>query len=139
MLPGDNPWVATGLDGRTVLDEVWAVGLRNPWRFSFDRVTGDLWIGYGGQNRYEEVNRVPARSLGGLNFGWPIAEGMHCFPETDQCNRDGLVAPVAEYNHDAGDCSITGGYVYRGASMPALAGAYLYGDYCSGRIWALWQ
>ncbi len=137
LIPPDNPWVGADWNGRDVRDEVWAVGLRNPWRYSFDRATGDLWIADVGQNRYEEVHFVPAGSSGGLNFGWPIMEGTHCFPETADCQRAGLEIPVAEYAHGAGDCSVTGGYVYRGAQYPALAGVYLYGDYCSGRIWGL--
>lgn len=137
LIPGDNPWVDAGWDGRDVRDEVWAVGLRNPWRYSFDRATGDLWIADVGQNLYEEVNFVPAGSPGGLNFGWPIMEGTHCFPESAGCQRAGLEIPVAEYRHGADGCSITGGYVYRGAAFPALAGVYLYSDYCSGKIWGL--
>ena len=137
LIPGDNPWVSADWDGRDMRDEVWAVGLRNPWRYSFDRATGDLWIADVGQNRYEEVHYVPAGSVGGLNFGWPIMEGTHCFPQTADCQRTGLEIPVAEYAHGTGDCSITGGYVYRGAQFPALAGVYLYGDYCSGKIWGL--
>lgn len=137
LVPGDNPWVNAEWNGRNVRDEIWAVGLRNPWRYSFDRATGDLWIADVGQNLYEEVHYVPAGSAGGLNFGWPIMEGTHCFPQTTDCQRAGLEIPVAEYAHGAGDCSVTGGYVYRGAQFPALVGVYLYGDYCSGRIWGL--
>jgi glucose/arabinose dehydrogenase len=142
-IPSDNPWVTAQWNGRDVRDEIWALGLRNPWRYSFDRATGDLWIADVGQNQYEEINRVPAGAGGaldgGLNFGWPIMEGTHCFPDTAACRRDGLTLPVAEYPHGPDGCSITGGYVYRGAAVPGLAGAYLYGDYCSGRIWALTQ
>ena len=116
---------------------MWAVGLRNPWRYSFDRLTGDLWIGDVGQNVYEEVNFVAAGSPGGLNFGWPIMEGSHCFPDSAACDRAGLEMPVADYQHGADGCSVTGGYVYRGQEFPALAGVYLYGDYCSGKIWAI--
>ena len=141
VVPPDNPWVSADWNGQDVRDEIWAVGLRNPWRYSFDRKTGDLWIADVGQNRYEEINRVPAGSggklPGGLNFGWPIMEGTHCFPEDATCRRDGLTAPVGDYQHGADGCSITGGYVYRGQAIAGLAGAYLYGDYCSGRIWAL--
>lgn len=136
-VPADNPWVDADSNGRDVRNEVWALGLRNPWRYSFDRATGDLWIADVGQNLYEEVNYVPAGSAGGLNFGWPIMEGTHCFPETADCQRVGLEIPVAEYAHGAGDCSVTGGYMYRGSQFPALVGVYLYGDYCSGRIWGL--
>ncbi len=136
-IPADNPWLSFDWNGQDVRDEVWAVGLRNPWRYSFDRDTGDLWIADVGQNRYEEINRVPAGSPGGLNFGWPIAEGLHCFPEDKACDRSGLEAPVYDYSHEEGNCSITGGYVYRGKLAPALEGAYLFGDFCSGKIWAL--
>lgn len=136
-IPADNPWVAALWNGQDVRDEVWAVGLRNPWRFSFDRATGDLWIADVGQNVYEEVNRAPAGSAGGLNYGWPIMEGAHCYPGSAACQQAGLTLPVVEYTHGADGCSITGGYVYRGSLSPALAGAYLYSDYCSGKIWGL--
>jgi len=119
-----------------VRDEIWAVGLRNPWRYSFDRMTGDLWIGDVGQNQYEEVTMTPASSTGGHNYGWPIMEATHCYGSSN-CDMTGLTMPVAEYSH-TGHCSITGGYVYRGAALPALQGVYLYGDYCSGVVWALW-
>lgn len=134
-VPVDNPWLAVDWGGADVRDEVLASGLRNPWRFSFDRVTGDLWLGDVGQNQYEEVNFVPAPLGEALNFGWPIMEGMHCF-QADECPRDGLIVPAAEYEHQ-GHCSVTGGYVYRGLSFPVLDGVYFYGDYCSGVIWAL--
>ncbi len=115
--------------------EIWAFGLRNPWRFSFDRKTGDLFIADVGQNTYEEVNVQPASSRGGENYGWNIMEGMHCF-RAKTCATSGLVLPVAEYDHDAG-CSVTGGMVYRGRTFPLLNGIYLYGDYCSGRVWGM--
>lgn len=136
-IPADNPWVAAGWNGQAVRDEVWAVGLRNPWRFSFDRATGDLWIGDVGQNVYEEVHRTPAGSGGGLNYGWPLMEGTHCYPAGRDCRQDGLEIPVHDYAHGANGCSITGGYVYRGSRLPAFTGVYLYGDYCSGKIWGL--
>lgn len=138
LIPADNPWVDADWNGRDVADEIWAVGLRNPWRYSFDRATGDLWIADVGQNTYEEVNRVPAGSAGGLNFGWSIMEGLHCFA-AQNCDQTGLVLPVAEYRHGADGCSVTGGYVYRGAAFPELAGAYLFSDFCSGKIWGLEQ
>ena len=115
------------------LPEICAYGLRNPWRFTFDRATGDLWIGDVGQGRYEEVDHVPLADASGANFGWNLMEGRHCYPSGNSCDRTGLTLPVAEYDHSAGDCSITGGYVYRGAAFPALAGWYLFSDYCSGR------
>ncbi|RME64529.1 MAG: glucose dehydrogenase [Caldilineae bacterium] len=136
-IPGDNPWIAADWQGQDVRDEVWAVGLRNPWRYSFDRTTGDLWIGDVGQNQYEEIHFTPAAQVqtGGLNFGWPIMEGLHCF-QASTCDATGLELPVVEYDHAGGNCSVTGGYVYRGAAYPVLAGLYLFGDFCSGRIWA---
>jgi glucose/arabinose dehydrogenase len=131
-IPEDNPFVGrAGARG-----EIWAYGLRNPWRFSIDRVTGDLWIADVGQNRLEEINRWPADSPAGPNFGWSTMEGSACFEPAEGCVRDGLVQPVAEYGHDLG-CSVTGGHVYRGAAVPGLAGTYLYGDFCSGMIWGL--
>jgi glucose/arabinose dehydrogenase len=139
VIPEDNPWVQNDWNGEDVADEVWAVGVRNPWRFSFDRANGDLWIADVGQNQYEEVHYVAANTdgkvQGGLNFGWPMMEGLHCFSEAD-CQQEGLEIPVAEYDHSEG-CSVTGGYVYRGETYPALTGVYVFGDYCSGTIWAL--
>ncbi|MEM7129156.1 MAG: PQQ-dependent sugar dehydrogenase [Chloroflexota bacterium] len=145
LVPADNPfitddWTTTTGETVDVLDEVISVGLRNPWRYSFDRVTGDLWIADVGQNQYEEVNFVGADQLAsgavqGLNFGWPIMEAGFCF-QSDTCSSEGLVLPVSEYDH-SGHCSVTGGYVYRGESYPALNGIYLYADYCSGVIWAV--
>jgi glucose/arabinose dehydrogenase len=117
-------------------NEIWAFGLRNPWRFSFDRANGDLYIGDVGQNAFEEVNVQPAASNGGENYGWNVMEGRHCF-NSPSCNQAGLTMPVVEYDHAAGDCSVTGGFVYRGAQYPALQGIYLYGDFCTGRLWGL--
>jgi glucose/arabinose dehydrogenase len=124
----DNPFVGR----EDVRPETWAYGLRNPWRFSFDRQTGDLWIADVGQGDWEEVNLQPAASLGGENYGWPIMEGAHCF-DAETCDQTGLTLPVAEYAHGE-DCSVSGGYVYRGSAQPRLQGIYLYGDYCSGII-----
>lgn len=138
VIPADNPWIDTQWNGQDVRDEVWAVGLRNPWRYSFDRQTGDLWIGDVGQNVYEEIHFVTAGSPGALNFGWPLMEGTHCFPATAACDPTGLEIPVADYQHGADGCSVTGGYVYRGQQFPALNGVYLYSDYCSGNIWAIY-
>jgi glucose/arabinose dehydrogenase len=131
-VPSDNPFV--GRAGARA--EIWAYGLRNPWRFSFDRASGDLWIGDVGQSAIEEVDRWPAGSPGGPNFGWNTMEASACFDPAEGCDRAGLVLPVAEYGHDRG-CSITGGYVYRGMSVPGLAGTYLHADYCAGTIWGL--
>ena len=129
-VPADNPLV--GRDGR---DEIWAWGLRNPWRFSFDRGTGDLWIGDVGQNQWEEVDRAPA-GQGGQNFGWSRYEGTH----VHRAGRTALepVDPVLEYDHGDGGashCSVTGGYVYRGQAIPGLVGHYVFADYCSGHLW----
>jgi glucose/arabinose dehydrogenase len=128
--PADNPFV--GRDG--ALPEIWETGLRNPWRFSFDRQNGDLWIGDVGQNAWEEID-VARGGEGGLNFGWSVTEGRHCFAD-EGCSTDGLTPPVTEYGHDQG-CSVTGGVVYRGAAFPALVGAYLFADFCSGLVWAI--
>ena len=129
-IPDDNPFL--NQDGAR--PEIWAYGLRNPWRFSFDRATGDLWIADVGQNVWEEINFQSAAGAGGENYGWNVMEGAHCFEPAGGCDREGLVLPVLEYDHDQG-CSITGGYRYRGTAIPGLQGAYLFGDYCSGRIW----
>jgi glucose/arabinose dehydrogenase len=115
--------------------EIWAYGLRNPWRFSFDRANGDLWIGDVGQDAYEEVDLQPATSAGGENYGWRKMEGLHCYNPTSNCVDAGVTFPVLEYSHAGGACSITGGYRYRGTQIPSLKGEYLYGDYCSGTIW----
>lgn len=132
-VPGDNPFV--GRQG--VRPEVWAYGLRNPWRFSFDRQTGDLWIADVGQNKWEEVDFQPAQDKGGANYGWNVVEGTHCFQPATGCPADGVTMPVYEYSHDSGGCSVTGGYVYRGKAIPALAGQYLFTDYCEGSLQAL--
>lgn len=128
-IPGNNPFVNTP-DAR---GEIWAYGLRNPWRFSFDRETGELWIADVGQSNFEEVNRSGGSSAG-LNYGWRRMEGLQCYEPN--CSQDGLTLPVRVYSHSQG-CSVTGGYVYRGGQFPGLRGTYIYGDYCSGRIWGL--
>jgi len=130
-IPPSNPFAS----GVTARPEIWAIGFRNPWRFSFDRLTGDMWIGDVGQNSWEEINFQPASSTGGENYGWKVMEGMHCYA-AQTCNTQGLTLPVAEYVNGA-DCSVTGGMVYRGPSFPSLNGLYFYGDYCSGRIWSV--
>lgn len=128
--PADNPFA-----GNPAFDPaVWALGLRNPWRFSWDRLTGDFWVADVGQNRAEEVNFRPAASAGGENYGWNLMEGLQCFQPG--CNPAGLILPVFEYGRAAG-CSVTGGFVYRGGAVPALRGQYLYGDFCTARIWGL--
>jgi putative cell wall-binding protein/glucose/arabinose dehydrogenase len=132
-VPPDNPFVGTAGD-----DLVWSYGLRNPWRFSFDRLTGDLWIGDVGQGAWEEIDRAPRSAGGGRgwNFGWDVLEGRHCFEPSSGCSAAGKVGPIAEYDHGQG-CSVTGGHVYRGPVSPALLGRYFFADYCSGRLWDL--
>ena len=130
VIPPDNPFVGNP----SALGEIWAWGLRNPWRFSFDRTTGDLFIADVGQSSWEEVDFQLAGSTGGENYGWRLMEGMHCFNPVTGCNDGSLTLPIVEYSHAFG-CSITGGYRYRGAQLPTLQGVYLYGDFCSGRIW----
>ncbi|HXG25961.1 MAG TPA: PQQ-dependent sugar dehydrogenase [Candidatus Binatia bacterium] len=128
-IPGDNPYANGG-----GLPEIWLTGLRNPWRLSFDRRTGDLWIGDVGQGAWEEVDIAP-QGVGGLNFGWRVMEGAHCY-QVDPCNQDGLTLPVSEYGRDQG-CTVIGGNVYRGSAFPFLVGAYLFADYCTGHIFAI--
>lgn len=130
-IPPDNPFA--GVPGAR--GEIWSLGLRNPWRFSFDRVTGDLLIGDVGQDSWEEIDIVTHSQSRGANFGWPRMEGSHCFPLDAACSTAGLTPPALEYARELG-CSVTGGYRYRGAKSPALYGTYFYGDWCSGRIWA---
>ena len=130
-IPPSNPF-RTQTGARA---EIWSYGLRNPWRFSFDRTTGDLWIADVGQGEWEEIDFQPATSIGGENYGWRRMEGSHCFPPGSSCNPSNLVLPVIEYDHDFG-CSVTGGYVYRGTRNPRLIGHYIYGDFCSGMIWS---
>lgn len=123
----DNPFANGG--GAA---EVWSFGLRNPWRFSFDRTTGDLYIGDVGESQREEVDVMLAPSPGrGINFGWHIMEGFLCFNPPSGCNTSGLTLPVLDYSHDAGACAIIGGYVYRGSAIPNLQGTYFYGDLCA--------
>ncbi len=135
-IPADNPFRGPG----GLPDEVWASGLRNPWRFSFDRGTGDLWTADVGQGDIEEVDRQPA-GQGGLNYGWKVMEGSRCFStgacpaSTPPCNSPALTLPVLEYQHDNGRCSVTGGYVYRGPRLSQLRGDYVFGDLCSGEVW----
>lgn len=136
-IPADNPFRGAG----DPPDEIWATGLRNPWRFSFDRQTGDLWIGDVGQGQREEVDFQPATSRGGENYGWKVMEGALCGTtdacpaSTPPCNSSAYTLPVLEYDHDP-HCAITGGYVYRGSALPQLRGDYVFGDFCSGVLWA---
>jgi len=131
-IPEDNPFV----DLPNVLPEIWAYGLRNPWRHSFDRKTGDLWIADVGQNKWEEIHWRSVDSEGGENYGWRLMEGNHCFLPKKECDSGDLVKPIAEYSHKHG-CSVTGGYVYRGDEIKELYGKYIFGDFCSGTIWTI--
>jgi glucose/arabinose dehydrogenase len=133
-IPNTNPFFAS--TDPNVRKEIWAYGLRNPWRLSFDRLTHDLYIGDVGQSAREEIDFQPAGSVGGQNYGWRVMEGTLCFNPSSGCNQSGKVLPVAEYDHSLG-CSVTGGYVYRGSNFPSLAGYYFYGDFCSGRLFSL--
>jgi glucose/arabinose dehydrogenase len=129
-IPPDNPFQGKGKA------EIWAYGLRNPWRFSFDRATGDLYIGDVGQDLWEEIDYLPAGSPGGTNFGWNYMEGFHTYRNRTPPQNLQLTPPVAEYSHQFG-CAVTGGYVYRGQELPDWQGVYLFGDYCSGNVWGL--
>jgi glucose/arabinose dehydrogenase len=129
-IPPDNPFV----DRSGIRPEIWALGLRNPWRYSFDRRTGDLWLGDVGQSGWEEIDRQPVTSRGGKNYGWNVFEGNHRVSGGDVA---GAVAPVFEYAHAERGCSVIGGYVYRGRSIPNLTGAYVFGDLCFGELEAL--
>jgi glucose/arabinose dehydrogenase len=130
-IPNDNPFKISG-----GAREVWAYGLRNPWRFSFDRSTGELWIGDVGQGKFEEVNVTPKGSSVPRNYGWNTTEGKSCY-EATTCDKTGIDLPILDYGRGAGDTSITGGYVYRGTASPKIAGKYIYADFSSGRIWSL--
>ncbi|MDP7062081.1 MAG: PQQ-dependent sugar dehydrogenase, partial [Planctomycetota bacterium] len=131
-IPKDNPFVGND-DFR---DEIWAYGVRNPWRFCFDPLNGDLYFGDVGQNAWEEISYQPGSSKGGENYGWKILEGNHKFDKKAKKPIENLVAPIHEYSQGgrAGHCSVTGGYVYRGSTIPTLDGVYFYGDYCSGGV-----
>ena len=131
-MPKDNPFANTA-DARA---EIWAYGLRNPWRFSFDRQTGDLYIGDVGQSDYEEIDFQPTGDPGGENYGWKNFEGMHAY--NGAAAPTNMTLPVAEYPHLVG-CAVTGGYVYRGANLAELQGIYIFGDYCNGRTWTLFR
>jgi glucose/arabinose dehydrogenase len=129
LIPEDNPFAGNTKGYR---EEIFAYGLRNPWRFSFDLPTGNLWTGDVGQNAIEEIDIIES----GGNYGWNIMEGSHCYQPAQNCDQSGLIQPVHEYSHSEG-LSITGGFVYRGEEIPELFGAYIYADYISGKIWAL--
>jgi glucose/arabinose dehydrogenase len=138
-IPPSNPFANT-----TGLDEIWSRGLRNPWRWSFDRSTRQLWIGDVGQSRWEEIDRSNPSSTHpagwAANYGWPVLEGRACYRPSTGCSTRGKTAPLVVYGHSAttvGNCSVTGGFVYRGAAYPVLTGVYLFGDFCSGRIWGV--
>lgn len=137
-IPATNPFY-----GRSnVKEEIWAYGLRNPWRFSFDKTTGDLYIGDVGQNKQEEINFQSSTSLGGENYGWRILEGNLCYMPANCTPPASYIPPVIIYDHGTDDsigCSVTGGYVYRGSQFPALNGVYLYGDFCRGKVWGMFK
>jgi glucose/arabinose dehydrogenase len=132
QVPADNPFVGQ----ENALPELWAKGLRNPWRFTFDRATGDLYIADVGEAAMEEIDFQVAGDPGGENYGWNAYEGTNIF---NNGSKDGLTFPVVEYSHDGGNCSITGGYVYRGTVLPDLVGKYMFGDYCSGWLWTTYR
>ena len=145
-IPSDNPFY----NDNEARPEIYCYGLRNPWRFSFDRETGDLYIGDVGQNSWEEIDFIPFNHAGSANFGWNQMEGSHCYPPGETCEQNNLITPIFEYpnnanyiktligweQNDAQGCSVTGGYVYRGSSIPELNGKYIFGDYCTGKIWS---
>ncbi|MCU1347221.1 MAG: hypothetical protein JWO56_251 [Acidobacteria bacterium] len=132
-IPPSNPF-ATSSSAR---HEIWAYGLRNPWRFSFDRENGDLWIADVGQNAWEEVDLQRSTSIGGENYGWRKMEATHCFNPSSNCRDATMTLPVTEYFHSQSRCSITGGYRYRGARYPAMRGKYFFADFCTGEIWGM--
>jgi len=148
-IPSDNPFVNIP----NVKHEIWSYGLRNVWRFSFDMLKGDLIIADVGQHLWEEINFALSDSQGGENYGWNIFEGKHCYPEDSNCENLGFIEPIFEYPNDANyvrtllglkqknpnmdGCSITGGYIYRGKNIPSLYGRYIFGDYCTGKVWSI--
>ena len=133
-IPSSNPFFND--PNPSVREEIWAYGLRNPWKFSFDAQTGDLFIGDVGQGAREEIDFQPAASTGGENYGWRVMEGTRCFNPASGCDQSGKVLPIAEYDHTVG-CSVTGGYIYRGSLFPLLRGHYFYGDFCTGAFFSL--
>ena len=124
-------------DDPDFLDTIWALGFRNPWRYSFDRLNGDLYIGDVGQGSREEISIQPGSSQGGENYGWRCMEGKECTGLSGcTCNAPGLTIPIHDYGHTGGNCSVTGGYVYRGTAIPDLDGTYFFADFCTGKIWS---
>ncbi len=133
--PSTNPYV-----GRSGRDEIWQIGLRNPWRFSFDRANGNLWIADVGQGEWEEINRAIRTSSGAgrrTNWGWRVMEGGHCYKPSSGCDTSGKARPIVEYGHANGRCAVTGGCVYRGRAIPALVGGYVFADFCTGELWVI--
>ncbi len=130
-IPPTNPFV----NREDVKEEIWVYGLRNPWRFSFDRKTNAMFIGDVGQWNIEEIDLLPGNSRGGENFGWRLMEGSECFNLSSSCNNGALKLPILEYSHADANCSVVGGYRYRGKEFPFMDGIYFFGDFCSGRIW----
>ena len=130
-IPSTNPFV----DRENVKEEIWVYGLRNPWRFSFDRKTNAMFIGDVGQGNMEEIDLLPGNSRGGENFGWRLMEGSECFNPSSSCNDGALKLPILEYHNAGANCSVVGGYRYRGKEFPFMDGIYFFGDFCSGRIW----
>lgn len=131
--PADNPFNSNP----DVLDTIWSLGFRNPWRYSFDRLNGDLYIGDVGQGSREEISVQPGSSTGGENYGWRCMEGKECTGLSGcTCNAPGLTIPIHDYGHAGGNCSVTGGYVYRGTAIPDLDGTYFFADFCTGKIWS---
>jgi glucose/arabinose dehydrogenase len=135
-VPPTNPFGPTTDPQDATLDEIWALGLRNPWRFSFDRLTGDLYIGDVGQSSREEIDFQPGGDPGGENYGWNIMEGTARFSPWADCDAFGLTGPVLDYGHAGAQCSVTGGYSYRGTAIDGLQGTYFFADFCSARIWS---
>jgi glucose/arabinose dehydrogenase len=135
LIPSTNPYV-----GKTGADEIWQLGVRNPWRFSFDRANGNLWIGDVGQSAWEEIDRATRTASGagrGVNWGWHVLEGFTCYSPPSGCSTAGKAPPLLVYDHGNGRCAVTGGYVSRGSLVPALYGGYVFGDFCSGEIWVV--
>ncbi|HIF72710.1 MAG TPA: hypothetical protein EYQ61_09180 [Dehalococcoidia bacterium] len=132
-IPPDNPFADSANTPDDPRPEIWAFGLRNPWRFSFDRATNELWVSDVGQTTWEEIDIIEKAG----NYGWNTLEATHCFNPSSGCDSTGSIPPVAEYANGAGNCSVTGGYVYRGPAIPELDGVYIFADFCSGNIWGI--